>query len=52
MVKMGILNITGFDLVSVVSVGCSDLSVIPWVPPGFSVHGIFQARILQWVAIS
>ena len=21
-------------------------------PPGFSVHGIFQARILQWVAIS
>ena len=20
--------------------------------PGFSVHGIFQARILQWVAIS
>ena len=25
----------------------------PWtVPPGSSVHGIFQARILQWVAIS
>ena len=21
-------------------------------PPGFSVHGIFQARILEWVAIS
>ena len=21
-------------------------------PPGFSVHGIFQARVLQWVAIS
>ena len=21
-------------------------------PPGFSVHGIFQARILDWVAIS
>ena len=21
-------------------------------PPGFSVHGIIQARILQWVAIS
>ena len=20
-------------------------------PPGFSVHGIFQARILEWVAI-
>ena len=21
-------------------------------PPGFSVHGIFQARILEWVAIN
>ena len=21
-------------------------------PPGFSVHGIFQARVLEWVAIS
>ena len=21
-------------------------------PPGFSVHGIFQANILEWVAIS
>ena len=21
-------------------------------PPGFSVHGIFQARILEWVVIS
>jgi len=21
-------------------------------PPGFSVHGILQARILEWVAIS
>ena len=21
-------------------------------PPGFSVHGIFQARTLEWVAIS
>jgi len=21
-------------------------------PPGYSVHGIFQARILEWVAIS
>ena len=25
----------------------------PWTsPPGFSVHGIFQARMLEWVAIS
>ena len=22
-----------------------------WSPPGSSVHGIFQARILEWVAI-
>ena len=22
-----------------------------WSPPGFSVHGISQARILEWVAI-
>ena len=25
---------------------------LDWSPPGFSVHGIFQARILEWVAIS
>ena len=24
----------------------------PWTPPGSSVHGILQARILEWVAIS
>ena len=32
----------------------SDSSATPWTtcsPPGFSVHGIFQARLLQWVAI-
>ena len=23
----------------------------PWTPPGSSVHGILQARILEWVAI-
>ena len=30
------------------------LFVCPWIcgPPGSSVHGIFQARILEWVAIS
>ena len=31
------------------------LFVTPWTissPPGFSVHGILQARILEWVAIS
>ena len=25
---------------------------VDYSPPGFSVHGIFQARILEWVAIS
>ena len=29
------------------------LFVTPWtVPPNSSVHGIFQARILEWVAVS
>ena len=28
------------------------LLAAPWSPPGSSVHGIFQARILEWVAIS
>ena len=26
--------------------------LMDWSPPGSSVHGIFQARILEWVAIS
>ena len=26
--------------------------LLDWSPPGFSVHGISQARILKWVAIS
>ena len=35
---------------------CAQSSLILWdlldySPPGFSVHGIFQARILEWVAI-
>ena len=25
---------------------------VDYSPPGFSIHGIFQARILEWVAIS
>ena len=40
---------------SVVLVGQSCLTlVIPWTvaqPPGSSVHGILQARILEWVAM-
>ena len=30
----------------------SHLVISNYSPPGFSVHGIFQARILEWVAIS
>ena len=28
------------------------LLVTPWSLPGSSVHGIFQARVLEWVVIS
>ena len=27
------------------------LLATPWTPPGSSVHGVLQARILEWVAI-
>ena len=30
----------------------SDCDPMDWSLPGSSVHGIFQARILEWVAIS
>ena len=31
----------------------SDSLVTPWtVPPGSAVHGISQARVLEWVAVS
>ena len=30
---------------------CVQLFVIPWAVTGYSVHVIFQARILEWVAI-
>ena len=30
----------------------SDWTELDCSPPGFSVHGVFQARILEWVAIS
>ena len=41
----------GGDLVAISHVR---LSVTPWTvaSPGFSVHRISQARILEWVAIS
>ena len=36
----------------VASVVCDRLCVTPWTsPPGSSVHGIFQARVLEWVAM-
>ena len=28
------------------------LFMIPWTVAGSSIHGIFQARVLEWVAIS
>ena len=31
---------------------CVWLFVIPWSLPGYPIHGIFQARVLEWVAIS
>ena len=34
------------------SVVCDSLDPVDYSPPGSSVHGIFQARILEWVAIS
>ena len=27
-------------------------NTMDWSPPGSSIHGILQARILEWVAIS
>ena len=39
--------------VKVKSLSCIQLFVIHGLhPPGSSVHGIFQVRILEWVAIS
>ena len=39
--------------VCVVTQSCPTLCYpMDWGPPRFSVHGIFQARILKWVAIS
>ena len=34
------------------SVLSNSLDPMDWGPPGSSVHGIFQARILEWGAIS
>ena len=34
------------------SVGCDSLLPFDCSPPGLSVHGLLQARILEWVAVS
>ena len=41
-----------FICVNVYSVMSDSLELVDCSPPGFSVHGIFQVRILQWVAMS
>ena len=40
--------------VKVKSLSRVQLLVTPWTAalPGFSIHGIFQARVLEWIAIS
>ena len=38
---------------SIIAQSCPNLGdPMDWIPPGSSVHGISQARILEWVAIS
>ena len=50
---MGITFYPGVEYVKCVnhSVVFDSLEPMDWTPPGFSVHGILQARILEWVAI-
>ena len=38
--------------VCVHSIVSDSLQPIDYTPPSSSVHGIFQARILEWIAIS
>ena len=46
-------GVTCFLCVCSVAQSCLSLwDPMHWSPPGSSVHGIFQARILGWVAIS
>ena len=41
------------DSESIIAQSCLTLcDLMDWSPPGSSVHGIFQARIPEWVAIS
>ena len=45
-------NFCAFVCVCQVAQLCPTLWPVNWRLPGFSVHGIFQARILEWVVIS
>ena len=38
--------------ISVAQLGQTLCDLMDYTPPGSSLHGIFQARILEWVAIS
>ena len=44
-----------FTVICVCVLSCVQVLVTPWTdysPSGYTVHGVFQARILEWVAIS
>ena len=57
--RQDILQINQIELLIMVTVCVLDTHLCPTLcdpkdcsPPGSSVHGILQARILEWVAIS
>ena len=57
--KLFPINLTQFGMVDVVAAAAKSLQSCPTLcdpidgsPPGSSVPGIFQARTLEWVAIS
>ena len=50
--SLSLLQRTAILLTCVYSVVFESLQTMDCSPPGPSVHGIFQARILEWVAIS
>ena len=41
-----------YAVLCLVAQSCPTLCDPPWSPPGSFVHGILQARILEWAAIS
>jgi len=45
-------NQSGIEVKVLVAQWCPTLyNPMDWSPPGSSVHGILQARVLEWVAI-